>query len=89
MDRQRKGFWEFFIEDTVSNLPFYTTAEVVNVETDGVLITYTDRHGEPQTKKIIIEGTSQYNLGDKLDIQVCGGRFPSIFAVPHKDFLQG
>lgn len=85
---RRKGFWESFIEDAINNPPFYTTAEVTGVEVDGILITYTDKHGNLQTKKIRIEDTTEYSKGKLLDIQVCGGHFPAIFITQHQSLIK-
>ena len=88
MGERRKGFWEFFIEDAINNPPFYTTAEVTGVEIDGVIITYTDRHGNLQTKKVNIDNTTEYSKGDLLDIQLCGGHFPSISITQHQSLIK-
>ena len=81
MKNKRKGFWEFFIEDALHNPPFYATAQItdVNVDNNEVHIAFTAADGALKTAKLNVENAAGYNIGDMLDIQVCGGIFPTIF----------
>ncbi len=81
MENKRKGFWEFFIEDAINNPPYFTTAKITKVDTDnnGIHIEFADNNGTLKTAKLInVENAAGYNIGDMLDIQVCGGIFPTI-----------
>lgn len=78
---KRKGFWEFFIEDAVKNPPYFTTAKITDVDANNneIHITFADDSGTFKTTKCNVENTAGYNVGDMLDIKVCGGIFPAIF----------
>ncbi len=81
MKNKRKGFWEFFIEDALHNPPFYATAQItdVNADNNGIHIEFADNNGILKTAKLNVKNAAEYNIGDMLDIQVCGGIFPTIF----------
>lgn len=81
MKNKRKGFWEFFIEDAIHNPPFFATATITDVDADNneIHITFADNSGALKAAKCNVENTAGYNIGDMLDIKVCGGIFPAIF----------
>ena len=76
--------FDHFIKDALDNPPFYTTAEVtdVNAEKMYISIVYTDKNGQSQAKNLDVKSStelSKFRLGDTLDIQICDGIYPAFF----------
>lgn len=76
-----KSCLDFLIQDAVNNPPFYTTAKVTGIENDTVSFSYKDKQGLCKVGEIQTESSDKYNIGEILDIQICGAMFPEIFVV--------
>ena len=85
MRRYLKFFFENIVQDSIDNPTFFTTAEVTEVGDDIVSFLYKDKQGLCKIGKVNVKNSNEYSIGDILDIQICGSKYPEIFVTRRKE----